>query len=211
MNLCQIWYINLCLHLFPISINSFCHLFYLFAYYHFLKFCQLWASVQCATQQYISWTKGHAVLVFSASAQTCRALTSFRGNGLYIRPASVVRACMLEAGADWDGLSCQREPVFCCSAIWKHSNPSAVRWSPALMLNDSPVFFFVFFLFAQPTHPYTLPCTSHHRRPRIGHTKAHQRVWETAPTMKYMHLNPCSQQEGRAWTQRAAERRSRTL
>lgn len=117
-------------------------------------------------------------------------LTSFRGNELYIHPNSVVWACMLEAGTDWDGLSCQQEPVFCCSAIWKHSNPSAVRWSPALMLNDSPVFF-------RPTHTPSLCCVHHTTAALVGASKSTSKgLSRTAPTMKYMHLKSCSQQEG---------------
>lgn len=51
------------------------------------------------------------------------------------------------------GLSALAVVWFCCSAIWKHSSPSAVRWSAALILDDSPVF-------AQPTHP-SRPCVHH--------------------------------------------------
>lgn len=50
-------------------------------------------------------------------------------------------------------------------------------------------------LFLPSPHTLTLPCTSHHCRPRRAF-KNTSRFCVNSPAMKYMHLKSCSQQEG---------------
>lgn len=127
------------------------HMFVLFCYYKRLLCC---CSFLWSTR--IGLIKGHADL-----AAYCEYVTVH----LYTMQLKVVHTltprgytsilwrahCRLQAGTDWGwlGWACLLvRACFYCSAIWKHSNPSAVRWSPKLMLNDSP-------FSAQPTHTHS--------------------------------------------------------
>lgn len=143
------------------------------------KILQHCLCLWCTTQHHISLMKCQRP-TFSVSATNTNVTASPKDSHqwpqtrwalLYIL-ITWTGLCGLRAGTHWDtlGWACMLAGAFyfCCSAIWKHSKPSAVRRSPELMVNDSPVF-------AQPNPPHTSSSRVHHTTNNLpGHPTAPQ-------------------------------------